>query len=149
MRWKTSWGLKQLPELFPDSAVIPWGAAHAIRRCTVDSESQAREGPDFGLAAALVCLEEGKGQESSGPYEVQSTFEWVTDAQPEQGSEAAARSPYEVSLLISSVVSLNGRRAPGVERRNGWLSGKSSEGPKPMDGSGAKQSHKVSRGLSR
>ena len=39
--------------------------------------------------SAPASLEEGKSQESSGPVEVKSTFDRVSNAQPEQGSEAA------------------------------------------------------------
>jgi hypothetical protein len=55
----------------------------------------------------------------------------------------------DMGFVPLSVARLNSRRATGVERRSGWLGGKSSEGPKPMDGSGVKQSHEVSEGLNR
>jgi hypothetical protein len=97
-----------------------------------------------------ASLEEGKGQESSGHVEVQSTFDEVTNAQPEQGSEAAVLTRCRSGLArFDHRRRENGKRESGAERRNGWLSGKSSEGSKPMDGSGAKQSHKASRGSSR
>jgi hypothetical protein len=40
----------------------------------------------------------------------------------------------------------NGKRATSVERRNGWLRGKSFEGRNPMGGCGAKQSHEAQVG---
>jgi hypothetical protein len=43
----------------------------------------------------------------------------------------------------------NDKRATGVERRCGWLGGKSSEGQNPMGGSGVKQSHTVPVGGNR
>jgi hypothetical protein len=45
--------------------------------------------------------------------------------------------------------STNGRGATNVERRNGWLRGKSFGGRNPMGGCGVKQSHKAQVGLSR
>jgi len=38
-------------------------------------------------------------------------------------------------------------RASGAERRNGWLSGKSSEDHNPKGGSGMKYGHKAQAGL--
>jgi len=89
--------------------------------------------------SAPASLEEGKSQESSGLGEVQSTFDEVTNAQPEQGSEAAMLTRCRSGLAhFGHRRRQNGTRESGAERRNGWLSGKSSEGSKPMDGSGVK-----------
>jgi hypothetical protein len=43
----------------------------------------------------------------------------------------------------------NGKRATGVERRHGWLNGKSSEGRNPKGGCGVKQSHEARAGSNR
>lgn len=45
--------------------------------------------------------------------------------------------------------STNGKRAAIVERRNGWLRGKSFEGRNPMGGCGVKQSHEAQVGSNR
>lgn len=96
-----------------------------------------------------ASLEEGKSQESSGPSRLNRPsigcrmLSRSKALKPRCSAETAMGSPFVV------VASQNGRRETGAERRNGWLGGKGSEGSKPMDGSGVKQSHKASGGLSR
>jgi hypothetical protein len=51
---------------------------------------------------------------------------------PQRSAGTVMGSPF------AAMVSQNGKREMGAERRNGWLGGKSSEGSKPMDGSGVK-----------
>jgi hypothetical protein len=46
-------------------------------------------------------------------------------------------------------VGCNGKRATGVERRAGWLSGKGSEDRNPKGGCGVKQSHEARAGSNR
>jgi hypothetical protein len=46
-------------------------------------------------------------------------------------------------------VGRNGMRATGIERCHGWPRGKGSEGPNPMGGCGAKQSHEARAGSKR
>ena len=50
---------------------------------------------------------------------------------------------------VSRPFAVDGRRASDAERRHGWSRGRSSEGRKPRDGCGAKQSHEASEGSNR
>jgi len=62
----------------------------------------------------------------------------------------ALKSPLACSpVSIGRWLTMNDKRARGAERRDGWLRGRSSEGQKPMDGCGAKQSHKALVGSNR
>ena len=77
-----------------------------------------------------------------------TAFAQVSNAQPEQGSEAGAGSVVP-RVRPERDCRLDGRRATAAERRCGWLRGKSSVGRKPMDGCGVKQSHEVLAGSNR
>jgi len=55
----------------------------------------------------------------------------------------------EAGSPASRLYAIDDRRASDAERRHGWSRGRSSEGRKPRDGCGVKQSHEAPEGSNR